>query len=333
MASFDDIVRFTQNHPHSLRHTPFSRRFASCLSSSSSFSPFFFYHSKVRGRRYVRCQIKSMKMRGSHAAASGRNNESKYGQWKTTGHKRTKKRSLQVTKDRAEKSTVNIQFGQTRGTNKKGGKKGIEQTCVRERSRRGLRAICVRTRVQFSPPIYCRKPPDFGEPISTVTDVSVICRGFPRGMRMMGIGQGLRPEIISSLLSLTSQRLFSRESRVTWLYRAYLWVIRSRLWNPGKKHPSYDIAWYTIYGIRNYFAHSTKARRKCADAKVVCIAIHTLSEKSGNSASPSSRASYFATMRCYIFHVPIYLKQHTRGSYKLQFNVELWRIDRIGICM
>ncbi|CAL1680567.1 unnamed protein product [Lasius platythorax] len=57
----------------------------------------------------------------------------------------------------AWKSTVDIQFGQTRGTNKKKGKK--KRTDARAR---GLR--------------YCRKPPT-SEPISTVADV--ICRVFP----------------------------------------------------------------------------------------------------------------------------------------------------------
>jgi len=58
--------------------------------------------------------LSDQKHENARAAASGRNNESKYGQWKTSGHKRTKKRSLRVTKDRARKSTVDIRFGQTR---------------------------------------------------------------------------------------------------------------------------------------------------------------------------------------------------------------------------
>lgn len=102
------------------------------------------------------------------------------------------------------KSTVDIQFGQTRGTNKtkkkreretkkeewretgKGeeGRK-IEVDRVRERectkqtlSRSGLRAASVRSFARARGLRYCRKPPT-SEPISTVADVTVIRRLFP----------------------------------------------------------------------------------------------------------------------------------------------------------
>lgn len=66
----------------------------------------------ARGWRYANRQIKSMKIRRKAAAASGRNNESKYGQWKTTGTKERKSGHCELQRI-AWKSTVDIQFAQT----------------------------------------------------------------------------------------------------------------------------------------------------------------------------------------------------------------------------
>lgn len=79
----------------------------------------------------------------------------------------------------AWKSTVDIQFGQTRGTNKKKReeekKKRTEQTCTRPRQ------LWARERSPILP-----KTTDF-EPISTIADVTVICPIFP-DVRQAGRG-------------------------------------------------------------------------------------------------------------------------------------------------
>lgn len=81
----------------------------------------------------------------------------------------------------AWKSTVDIQFGQTRGTNKKkrrgggGEKKRTEQTCTRPRHYGRVSDLR-----------YCRKPPT-SNPISTIADVTVICPVFP-DVRQAGRG-------------------------------------------------------------------------------------------------------------------------------------------------
>lgn len=137
----------------------------------------------------------------------------------------------------AWKSTVDIQFGQTRGTNKKGkrkektkkkergeGERGEEKSkreretdrmrgrerirnraeLSRPRRLREARAFVVRSFVRSRGFRYCRKPPT-SEPISTVADVTVIHRLFPDVRRECGTngdGNRLRPEIISSLFEL-----------------------------------------------------------------------------------------------------------------------------------
>lgn len=127
------------------------------------------------------------------------------------------------------KSTVDIQFGQTRETNEKkrgkegeGGGRKKEERNGRARPRQ-LRATYVRAcaRARVRSPIL-PKTTDFG------TDIDSRRRyrhmpGFS-GCPTSGNGDGnrLRPEIISSLLSLTSRRPFSRESAARHGYRVCL---------------------------------------------------------------------------------------------------------------
>jgi len=179
MAPFDDAAR--SSVPPAIRRRPSSLRVL-------FLPPLFIIDGSWEAEVCALSDQKHENARGSRAAASGRNNESKYGQWKTSGHKRTKKRSLRVTKDRARKSTVDIRFGQTRG----------ERERENERKRKTKRNPPPTTSDMFvRGSRYCRKPPTL-EPISTVADVSVICHGLSR----ISNGHRSRPEIISSLSSV-----------------------------------------------------------------------------------------------------------------------------------
>lgn len=90
----------------------------------------------------------------------------------------------------AWKSTVDIQFGQTRGTNKK--REG------KRKNERNRRAHVLANYEHASGLRYCRKPPT-SEPISTVADVTVICRVFPdvrraeRGWKSIAARNNLQP--------------------------------------------------------------------------------------------------------------------------------------------
>lgn len=223
------------------------------------FFPSSFYHWKYMGGGMCVVRSKAWKY-GRTVTASGRNNESKYGQWKTTGHKRTKKRSLRVTKDRVEKYRRYPVWANTRNEWKKEKKK---RTRNRRARARGLR--------------YCRKPPT-SEPISTVADV--ICRVFPDvrraelGWESIAARNNLQPFELDVSASLSRERAATRLSSLFEQQNSF-----DHVKSPARMRDCnavYAVLWekYLMMlshhqcGIINCIyriVHSTKARHKRVD--------------------------------------------------------------------
>lgn len=120
MAPFDDIVRFTQYHsrfvtlvlPRPLVSSP------RVPSSSSPFPPTSFYH-----RRYTWAEVYALSDQKHENAGEPRlrpaeTMKANTGNGKLAGTKERKSGHCELQRT-AWKSTVDIQFGQTRGTNKK----------------------------------------------------------------------------------------------------------------------------------------------------------------------------------------------------------------------
>lgn len=160
MAPFDDIVRFT-------RDRRFVTPISPCRSSPISLSVFsifsiLFLSSKVRGEEVCALSDQKHENAGEPRLRPAETMKANTGNAKLPGTKERKSGHCELQRT-VRKSTIDIQFGQTRETNeKKGGKKknGTDARVLANYERR----VCARARKR--PPIL-PKTIDFGTDIDS----------------------------------------------------------------------------------------------------------------------------------------------------------------------
>lgn len=162
LVPFDDIVRFTED---SFRHSrsPMPIRL-------HHFLPPLFIIEGTWAEVYALSDQKHENA-GEPRLRPAETMKANTGNGKLAGTKERKSGHCELQRT-AWKSTVDIQFGQTRGTNKKRGRRR------EKKGERNRRAHVLANYERVSDLQYCRKPPT-SEPISTIADVTVIRRVFP----------------------------------------------------------------------------------------------------------------------------------------------------------
>lgn len=198
MAPFDDIVRFTHTESFPLASSlPFSRA-DPLLSVFFHFLPPLFIIEGTWAEVYALSDQKHENA-GEPRLRPAETMKANTGNGKLAGTKERKSGHCELQRT-AWKSTVDIQFGQTRGTNKK----------EREREEKKNR-----TDARTSSPTSARAVSDIAENhrLRNRYRQSQTLPSYAGFFRMSGerneAGNRLRPEIISSLLSPTSRRPFS----------------------------------------------------------------------------------------------------------------------------